>query len=63
MQLYVPMISPQLLKKLIGFSMSAPCDFSQMNIQKMMIKDGFGEYNFSLLYATMRKISLQKSQI
>jgi len=29
----------------------------------MMIKDGFGEYNFSLLYATMRKISLQKSQI
>ena len=63
MQLYVPMISPQVAKKIDWVLDECDADFSQMNIQKMMIKDGFGEYNFSLLYATMRKISLQKRQI
>ena len=63
MQLYTPLLSAQDTKK-INWALDECCtEFSKMKVQMMMIADGFGEYNFSLLYATMKKISLQKSVI
>ena len=59
MQLYAPAISTRTKAK-IDWSIKDCCtDFNLTKVKGMMLEDGFGEYNFGLLWATMRNISLQ----
>ena len=59
MQLYAPSISTRTTAK-IDWSIKDCCtDFNLTKVKTMMMEDGFGEYNFGLLWATMRNISLQ----
>jgi len=59
MQLYTPAISTRTKAK-IDWSLKECCtDFNLTKVNTMMLKDGFGNYNFGQLWATMRNISLQ----
>ena len=58
MQLYVPMLTID-AKRLIGDTLQdADMSFNKTELIKMMIKDGFGEINFTELFGHMNKISL-----
>jgi 5'-3' exonuclease len=60
MQLYSPAISSRTKAK-IDWTLRECCqDFNLMEIDKMMTQDGFGNYNFTQLWGTMRNISLNK---
>ncbi len=60
MQLYSPAISSRTKAK-IDWTLRECCqDFNLMEINKMMTLDGFGNYNFTQLWGTMRNISLNK---
>jgi 5'-3' exonuclease len=59
MQLYTPSISTRTKAK-IDWSLKECCtDFNLTQVNAMMLEDGFGNYNFGQLWATMRNISLQ----
>ena len=59
MQLYAPLISTTTKAK-IDWALRECCmDFNLTRVKTMMLEDGFGNYNFSQLWATMRNISLQ----
>ena len=59
MQLYTPAISTRTKAK-IDWTLKECCtDFNLTKVNTMMLKDGFGNYNFGQLWATMRNISLQ----
>ena len=58
MQLYAPMLTID-AKRLIGDTLQdADMSFNKTELIKMMIKDGFGEINFTELFGHMNKISL-----
>lgn len=62
MQLYSPSISPKTKQK-IDWTINECCrGFNLTEIRLMMTEDGFGEYNFTELWATMRNISLTRSK-
>lgn len=58
MQLYSPSISPQ-GKEQIRFAIEEnECDFNKTEVQKMMLEDGFGAGDWSDLFQTMKRISI-----
>ena len=58
MQLYAPILTIK-AKKVIGETLRQPDQsFNKTEIIKMMIKDGFGEINFTELFQHLNKISL-----
>lgn len=58
MQLYSPAISPQ-GKEVIRFNIEEnEYDFNKTQIQKMMLEDGFGAGDWSELFQTMKRISI-----
>ena len=58
MQLYAPMLSIK-SKKIVNETLKNPDQtFNRTELVKMMIKDGFGEINFSELFQHLNKISL-----
>ena len=58
MQLYSPSISPQ-GKDQIRFAIEEnECDFNKTEVQKMMLEDGFGAGDWSDLFQTMKRISI-----
>ena len=56
MQLYAPSLSPQGKQKTRYAIEEAEQEFNKTEIIKMMNEDGFGAYDWSGLFATMRKI-------
>ena len=62
MQLYRPMLSPQ-SKEIVKYSVEeAPYDFNKTEILKMMANDGFGTFDWSSLFQTMKRISASCSE-
>tara|TARA_Y100000310_G_scaffold338594_1_gene428640 strand:- start:6679 stop:7647 length:969 start_codon:yes stop_codon:yes gene_type:complete len=59
MQLYVPNISPQGKAELRETFKNSECAFNKTEVQKMMIMDGFGEFNWSELAQVCRKIVIK----
>ena len=58
MQLYAPMLTID-AKKLVNDTLEDPDNsFNKTELLKMMIKDGFGEINFSELFQHLNKISV-----
>ena len=58
MQLYAPMLSIK-SKKVVNETLKNPDQtFNRTELVKLMIKDGFGEINFSELFQHLNKISL-----
>ena len=58
MQLYAPIIDID-SKKVIHETLEDPdFSFNRTELVKMMIKDGFGEINFSELFQHLNKISV-----
>ena len=57
MQLYVPLLSAQ-SKKIIKNSVKNELFFNKTEILKMMIQDGFGEFNWTQLSRDFRRIQL-----
>ena len=56
MQLYVPSLSPQ-SKEMIRYAIEdAPQEFNKTEILKMMQQDGFGTFDWSDLFQTMKRI-------
>ena len=56
MQLYTPMLSPQ-SKEMVRYAIEeAPQEFNKTEILKMMTNDGFGVYDWSSLFQTMKRI-------
>jgi len=56
MQLYVPMLSPQ-SKEVVRYAVEeAPQEFNKTEILKMMTNDGFGVFDWSSLFQTMKRI-------
>jgi len=60
MQLYSPSISPQ--GKAILRESAVNCDmgFNKTEFKKLMIQDGFGDFNWSDLYQIFNRISIEK---
>jgi DNA polymerase-1 len=58
MQLYSPAISPQGKEKIRYAVEENEFDFNKTMVQKMMIEDGFGATDWSDLFQTMKRISL-----
>ena len=62
MQLYAPSISPQ-GKEHIRFNIEEnEHDFNKTELQKMMIEDGFGAGDWSDLFQTMKRISIDSKE-
>jgi len=56
MQLYTPSLSPQ-SKEMIRYAIEeAPHEFNKTEILKMMTNDGFGVFDWSALFQTMKRI-------
>jgi len=58
MQLYAPMLTIDAKRTISETLQGADRSFNKTEVLKMMIKDGFGEVNFSELFQHMNKISL-----
>lgn len=58
MQLYAPMLTIDAKRTISETLQDADRSFNKTEVLKMMIKDGFGEINFSELFQHMNKISL-----
>ena len=59
MQLYAPKISPQGKQEIRETFKNSECSFNKTEVQKMMILDGFGEFNWSELAQTYRRIVIK----
>ena len=56
MQLYTPMLSPQ-SKEMVRYAIEeAPQEFNKTEVLKMMTNDGFGDFDWSSLFQTMKRI-------
>ena len=56
MQLYTPMLSPQ-SKEMVRYAIEeAPQEFNKTEVLKMMTNDGFGVFDWSSLFQTMKRI-------
>ena len=60
MQLYSPFISPQGKAKIKYALENFEYHFNKTEVRKMMIQDGFGEWNWNDLFQRLNKISLEK---
>jgi 5'-3' exonuclease len=58
MQLYSPLLSPVAKKKVRNSTESPEVTFNKTEIIKMMIQDGFGEYNWSSIFQNFNRIVL-----
>ena len=56
MQLYAPTISPQNKAKIRSAVFDLEPEFNKTGVLAMMIQDGFGQTDWSDLFATFRKI-------
>ncbi len=62
MQLYVPMLSPQSKERVRYAIEEAPQELNKTEVLKMMTGDGFGAYDWSSLFQTMKRISADSKQ-
>ena len=60
MQLYVPSISAQGNQKINDTIDDFEYHFNKTEIRKMMVMDGFGEWNWNDLFQILKKISFEK---
>jgi DNA polymerase-1 len=62
MQLYVPMLSPQ-SRELVRYAVEeAPQEFNKTEVLKMMTNDGFGAFDWSSLFQTMKRIVVDNKE-
>ena len=57
MQLYTPSLSPQSKEEIRYAIEEAPQEFNKTEVLKMMTQDGFGVFDWSSLYQTMKRIA------
>jgi 5'-3' exonuclease len=62
MQLYVPSLSPQSKEEIRYAIEEAPQEFNKTEVLKLMTQDGFGAFDWSSLYQTMKRIAADSKE-
>ena len=62
MQLYVPTIPAQGRQKISNTLAEFEYHFNKTEIRKMMVMDGFGEWNWNELFQRLKKISVDNKE-